>query len=121
MKLYLDQMFRIDLAELLRSQGHEVLCAFEAGQEIADDAEVLQRAMREGRILVTMAEHFGHWAILPLDKHSGVIRVKSHPATTSNIAPLLIAFLASHHQSEFCDHLVILSPRTERWVRTSAD
>lgn len=32
MKLYLDQMFRVDLAQLLRFKGHDVLRAFEAGQ-----------------------------------------------------------------------------------------
>jgi predicted nuclease of predicted toxin-antitoxin system len=121
MRFYLDQMFRTDLAELLRSQGHDVLCAFEAGQASADDAEVLRRANLEGRTLITMDEHFGNWAILPLHKHPGVIRVKTHPTTTSRIAPLLIGFLASHQQAEFCNHLVILSPRAERWVNTSAD
>lgn len=121
MNLYLDQMFRLDLAELFRSQGHDVVCAVEAGQQTADDTEVLRRAIDEGRILVTMDEHFGHWAILPLDKHPGVIRVKAHPATTTNIAGLLIPFLASHDPEELCDHLVILSSRTERWIQTSGD
>ena len=86
-------MFRLDLAELLRSQGHEVLCTFEMGQETADDSAVLGLAIREDRILVTMDEHFGDWATLPLDKHPGVIRVKIHPTTTTNIAGLLSPFL----------------------------
>ena len=119
MKLYLDQMFRLDLAAILRSQGHDVLCASEAGQETADDTEIIDRAIDEGRILVTMDEHFGHWAILPLNKHPGVLRLKAHPTTTSNIAKRLLPFLASHDQEQFCDHLVILSPRAERWIRTS--
>ena len=61
MRLYLDQMFHIDLAALLRSRGHEVLCASEAGQQTADDTEILRRAISESRILVTMDEHFGDW------------------------------------------------------------
>jgi predicted nuclease of predicted toxin-antitoxin system len=119
MRLYLDQMFRIDLAALLRSQGHEVLCASEAGQATADDTEILHSAIRESRVLVTMDEHFGHWAILPLDKHPGVIRLKVHPSTTGNIAELLLPFLASHRAEEFNDHLIILSSRSERWIRTT--
>lgn len=121
MKLYLDQMFRVDLARLLRSQGHDVRCACETGQQTADDTEVLQLAINEGRILVTMDEHFGDWAILPLHKHPGVIRLKAHPTTTTNITRLLLPFLASHDQAEFSDHLVILSSCAERWIRTSAD
>jgi predicted nuclease of predicted toxin-antitoxin system len=121
MRLYLDQMFRIDLAALLRLQEHEVLCASEAGQQMADDTEILRRAIGEGRILVTLDEHFGDWAILPLDRHAGVIRVKTHPTTTANIARLLLPFLKSHDQEELRDHLVILSPRAERWIRTSGE
>jgi predicted nuclease of predicted toxin-antitoxin system len=120
-RLYLDQMFRLDLAELFRSQGHDVLCTFEAGQETVDDSEVLRFAIREDRILVTMDEHFGDWATLPLDKHPGVIRLKVHPTTTTNIAGLLSPFLASHCKEEFRDHLVIFSSRGERWIRTSGD
>jgi predicted nuclease of predicted toxin-antitoxin system len=119
MRLYLDQMFRIDLAGLLRAQGHDILCASEAGQQRADDTEIFRRAIAESRILITLDEHFGDWAVLPLDKHPGVIRVKAHPTTTANIAGLLLPFLASHDQEEFRNHLVILSPRSERWIRTS--
>jgi predicted nuclease of predicted toxin-antitoxin system len=121
MKLYLDQMFRLDLAQLLRAQDHDVLCAIEAEQETADDTEVLRLAIHEDRILVTMDEHFGHWAILPLNKHPGVIRLKAHPTTTANIARLLLPFLALHDQEELCDHLVILSSRAERWIQTKED
>lgn len=119
MRLYLDQMFRFDLAQLLRSQGHDVLCASEAGQQTADDTEVLHLAIREGRILVTMDEHFGDWAILPLNEHPGVIRLKAHPTTTANIARLLLPFLVAHRPEDLRDRLVILSPRAERWVQTS--
>ena len=121
MKLYLDQMFRLDLAKLLSARGHEVLCAAEAGQNAADDIDILRLAISEGRTLVTLDEHFGDWAIMPLDNHPGVVRVKAHPTTTSNIARLLLPFLESHRQEEFVDHLVILSPRAERWIRTSGN
>lgn len=121
MRLYLDQMFRLDLAQLLRSQGHNVLCASEAGQQTADDTEVLQLAIREDRILVTMDEHFGDWAILPLNKHPGVMRLKAHPTTTPNLARLLLPFLAARTQEAFRDYLVVLSSRAQRWIRTSDD
>jgi predicted nuclease of predicted toxin-antitoxin system len=119
MKLYLDQMFRLDLATLLRAEGHDVLCAFEAGQATADDTQILQLAINQGRVLITMDEHFGHWAILPLDKHPGVIRLKAHPTTTANIARLLLPFLTANHAEALSNHLVILSSRAQRWIRTS--
>jgi predicted nuclease of predicted toxin-antitoxin system len=121
MRLYLDQMFRLDLAAILRSQEHDVLCASEAGQQTADDSEILRMAIEEDRTLITMDEHFGDWAILPLARHPGVLRVKTHPSTTSNIARMLCPFLAAHSQDELRDHLIILSPRSERWIETRQD
>lgn len=121
MKLYLDQMFRVDLAELLRSEGHDVLRSAEAGQSTADDAEILRRAIDKGRTLVTLDEHFGDWAVLPLDRHPGVIRLKTYPTTTANAAKLLLPFLAAHDQEEFRNHLIILSRAAERWIKTVRD
>lgn len=77
MRLYVDQCLRFELAELLRSHGHDVVRAAETGQARADDALVLERAVGEERILITLDEHFGDWVVLPLSKHPGVIRVKA--------------------------------------------
>lgn len=119
MKLYVDQMFRVDFADLLRQQGHEVLRAFEAGQARADDAEILERACREERTLVTLDKHFGDWTVLPLREHFGVIRLKIHPSTTERAATVLLLFLGKHQQEEFRNRLIILSPTTERWIKTA--
>ena len=86
---------------------------------MADDAEILGFAIREERILITSDEHFGDWAILPLDKHTGVVRVKVHPTTTANVSKLLLPFLSAHDQEEFVDHLVIISRTSERWIETA--
>ena len=119
MKLYLDQMFRIDLAELLRSEGHDVLRAARTGQATADDAEILQVAIDDGRTLITLDEHFGDWVVLPLGKHLGVIRLKIHPTTTAKAAKLLLPFLRTHDQEEFRNRLIILSRGAERWIETA--
>lgn len=121
MRLYVDQMFRIDFAEGLRADGHDVLRTAEAGQSSADDAEVLDRAIELQRTLITLDEHFGDWAVLPLEKHPGVIRLKTHPTTTANALKLLRPFLAGHDQEEFRNHLIILSPGSERWIKTAAN
>ena len=64
-KLYLDQMLPFDVVHELRSKGHDVLRASEVGQARADDDRILQKAITENRILVTLDEHFGDWVILP--------------------------------------------------------
>jgi predicted nuclease of predicted toxin-antitoxin system len=64
LKLYLDQMLRLDVAQALRDEGHKVVRASEAGQARADDQQILQKAIDENRILVTLDEHFGDWVNL---------------------------------------------------------
>jgi predicted nuclease of predicted toxin-antitoxin system len=117
-KLYLDQMFRVDVAESLRKEGYDVLRASETQQNRADDQQILQRATTENRILVTLDEHFGDWVILPLSQHSGVIRIKVNPTTSKKILNLLLPFLRKHTQEQFIDHLVILSENRAKWILT---
>lgn len=118
-KLYLDQMFRIGVAQALREQGYDVLRASEIGHARADDQQILQKAIIENRILITLDEHFGDWVILPLSRHSGVIRIKVHPTTSEKVLKLLPPFLQSHTQEQFKNYLVILSERRAKWILTS--
>jgi predicted nuclease of predicted toxin-antitoxin system len=118
LKLYLDQMFRSDVAEALRNNGHDVIRASETGHARSDDAQILQKAIADNRILITLDEHFGDWTVLPLSLHPGVIRMKVHPATSENIIALLIPFLKQHKGRQFTNHLVILSEKRVKWVST---
>jgi predicted nuclease of predicted toxin-antitoxin system len=58
-RLYLDQMFRLDVAQALKKEGYDVLRASETGLARADDHQILQRTISENRILITLDEHFG--------------------------------------------------------------
>jgi len=119
LNLYLDQMLPLDVAQALRNEGHDVMRASEIGQARADDYEILQKAIAENRILVTLDEHFGDWVILPLSKHPGVIRLKINPTTSKNAINLLIPFLRLHSLEQFRNHLVILSPKRTKWIFTA--
>ena len=55
-RLYLDQMIRLDVAQALRDEGHDVVRASEVGQARADDQQILQKAIAESRILITLDE-----------------------------------------------------------------
>jgi predicted nuclease of predicted toxin-antitoxin system len=54
-------------------------------QARADDKEIVERAISENRILVTLDQHFGDWAVLPLSHHPGVVRLKVNPTTSENV------------------------------------
>jgi predicted nuclease of predicted toxin-antitoxin system len=118
-KLYLDQMFRVEVAEALRNEGYDVVRASEAGHARADDQQILQKAISENRILVTLDEHFGDWVILPLSRHPGVIRIRVRPTTTENILKHLLPFLRENKSEHFNDHLVILSENRVKWILTT--
>jgi predicted nuclease of predicted toxin-antitoxin system len=117
-RLYLDQMFSSDVAQALREQGYEVVRTLETGQARADDEEVLEKAISQDRVLVTLDEHFGDWVILPLNRHPGVIRLKVNPATSEKVLKLLLPFLSLHTCDQFRDHLIILSEKRAKWILT---
>jgi len=114
-------MLRVELASLLRDAGHDVVRASETGHARADDAQVLGRAVREKRTLVTLDGHFGDWVVLPLSEHFGVVRVKTNPTSTENVAKLLLPLLAIHSQAEFRNKLVIVSSSRVRWIQTKGE
>ena len=114
-------MLRAELAEQLRLEGHDVVRASEIGQARADDALILERAVREERTLITLDDHFGDWVVLPLSEHCGVIRVKAHPPTTDNVAKILLPILSNHTQADFRNRLVIVSSNRVRWIRTTVE
>ena len=118
-KLYLDQMLKLDVARGLRNEGHDVERASDIGQDRADDRQILERAISQDRILVTLDEHFGDWVILPLSQHPGVIRLKVDPTTSKNVMEVLLPFLRLHTPNQLKDHLVILSPKRSKWIRTA--
>ena len=112
-------MFQVDVAHALREQGYDVLRASETGQARVDDYQILEKAIAENRILVTLDEHFGDWVVLPLSSHPGVIRIKVNPTTSGKVIKLLSHFLRNHAAEQFKDHLVILSEKCAKWVLTA--
>jgi predicted nuclease of predicted toxin-antitoxin system len=119
LKLYLDQMIPSGAARALREQGHDVLRASETGQNRADDLQILEKAISENRILITLDEHFGDWVVLPLSRHPGVIRLKVSPTTADKVLNLLLPFLSLHTPEQFKDHMVILSEKRAKWILTA--
>ena len=93
--------------------------AAETGDSRADDQQILDRAIAENRILVTLDEHFGDWVVLPLSKHPGVIRIKVNPTTSKNVLNILFPFLRRYKARQFENHLVILSEKRSKWILTA--
>jgi predicted nuclease of predicted toxin-antitoxin system len=112
-------MFRVEVAQALREEGYDVLRTSEVQQSRHDDQQILEKAITENRILVTLDEHFGDWVIMPLSHHPGVIRIKVHPTTSKKVLSLLLPFLRMYTQEQFKNHLVILSEKRAKWIHTA--
>jgi len=117
-KFLLDQMLDADVAEALNQQGFSALRVSVLGMARSADDEILATAIERDQILITLDDDFGDWAVLPLQHHPGVIRIKANPATTQNILSVLLPFLRSHADGNFEDTLIIVSKRAIRRVHT---
>jgi predicted nuclease of predicted toxin-antitoxin system len=74
MKLLLDTCVWGGAVQKLRAAGHDVIWAGDWQEDPGDD-EILERAHREGRVLVTLDKDFGEMAIVHERPHSGIIRL----------------------------------------------
>ncbi len=79
MLLLLDACVWGGAREALSSAGHDVVWA---GEWLEDpgDIEILDRALAEERVLVTLDKDFGELAVFHEIPHSGIIRLVNWPA-----------------------------------------
>lgn len=74
MKLLLDSCVWGPASAELRSAGHDIVWAGDWDKD-PGDREILRRAHREQRILVTLDKDFGELAIMENQPHSGIVRL----------------------------------------------
>ena len=79
MKFLVDRCAGHRLAEWLRGQGHDVLESRERGADPGDDV-ILEWAVSESRILITMDKDFGGLVFEGQKPHSGLVRLPDVPA-----------------------------------------
>lgn len=74
MKILLDACVWGRAKEALAQGGHDVVWAGDWDED-PGDLEILQRAHREGRLLVTLDKDFGELAIVRKIPHAGIMRL----------------------------------------------
>ena len=74
MKILLDTCVWGGGGEILEAAGHDVVWAGAWDIDPGDD-EILARAYREGRVLVTLDKDFGELAIVHGQPHAGIVRL----------------------------------------------
>ena len=117
-RLFIDQNVRIEVAEALRQDGHEVIHASEANLDRRDDEEILRFAAARGLAIVTFDVDFAELVFWRREPHHGIIRLKIEPQTPTHVLPILRGFLATHSQESLENSLVVLAEnrvRIRRW------
>ena len=72
MKIKLDENMPRSLSQLLCSAGHDVSTVAEEDLSGEEDSLVLERATKEGRLLITFDVGFGDVRAYPMGSHAGV-------------------------------------------------
>jgi len=78
-KLLVDVGVGKAVEDWLRAQGHDVLAVRDLDPRMSD-AEILDRAVREGRLILTMDKDFGELVYRSGKVHSGVLLLRLEEA-----------------------------------------
>lgn len=93
MKLLVDTCVSAGVPRALSEAGHDVVHAADWPVD-PGDAEILERARQESRILVTLDKDFGELAIVRGQEHAGILRLVA--LSTSKQVELCLSALATY-------------------------
>ena len=101
----------------LRSLGHDVLTAAEAGLSRAPDEDILRRSHSLRRILVTRDKGFGTLLFRGSQEFSGAILLRMEPWTAELVHDELARFLRDHPDLDWPSYLAVIEPFRHRLRR----
>jgi len=96
MRILLDTCVWGGARDDLRGAGHDTVWAGEWPEDPGDE-EILARAHREGRVLVTLDKDFGELAVVHRRRHCGIVRLIGLSARRQGKVCLRIL---AHHGNE---------------------
>ncbi|MHB8973998.1 MAG: DUF5615 family PIN-like protein [Pirellulaceae bacterium] len=73
MRLKIDENLHSDVAELLRTHGHDAETVWDEGLQGHPDPAIAEAARREGRVVVTLDLDFGDIRKYPPEQYRGLI------------------------------------------------
>lgn len=95
MKLLVDESVESAVGALLRAGGHDLVSIAEE-MPGSEDAQVLRRASREGRILVTNDKDFAELAFRQRSASAGIVLIRLPHARSGAKAKRMAAVLREH-------------------------
>ncbi len=108
MRFLVDENLPTDVAELLRSRGHDVLYLPQSSYRGSTDRKVWQLAVGEQRVIVTRDLDF---PLAELPQPPGLVLVRvPHGFTRGRIAEVLAEFVASPNFERIAGAITVVSP-----------
>ncbi|HXF84044.1 MAG TPA: DUF5615 family PIN-like protein [Anaerolineales bacterium] len=108
MKIFGDECVYATTTKTLREWGHDVVTAQEAGLTGHEDDELLQYAIQQGRILISIDMDFSNALRFIPSSHSGIIILKIRPSKLDATHQVLRQFLEHYPEEEIHRSLVII-------------
>lgn len=106
-KLLLDENIGLKVAEALQQDGYDVISIIKQSPGITDQ-EVLDRAVKENRIVATLDKDFGRLVYQYPQKHTGVILLRLNDESPQNIIRVLMKAL-KQYESELNGKFTIVT------------
>ena len=122
MRFKLDENLHDDLAESLRSQGHDAVSVLEEGLRGHADPEIAGAARRERRVRVTLDRDFGNIREYPPEEHRGLIVLRVANQSRRHILRVMDRVIAVLDRAPLEGHLWVVSEGGIRvWPGRSAE
>jgi predicted nuclease of predicted toxin-antitoxin system len=107
-KFLVDENVPSGVVSFLQKRGFDAKEVRELGMHGESDAEIMQLAQHDERILVTFDKHFSNILRYPLGSHCGIIRIRIHPPLISEITHSLDQFLQKFDLKAIRGRLIVL-------------
>jgi predicted nuclease of predicted toxin-antitoxin system len=106
MRFLANENFPGDAVAALRAQGHDVIW-IRTEAPGSDDAQVLERAQQENRILITFDKDFGELAFRSgLPASCGIVLFRVVAPSSAHIARVAVAAMAS--RTDWAGHMAVI-------------
>ena len=103
-----DESCDFAVVRALRSAGYDVTAVAQSIPS-APDSEVLEKAEKEGRILLTEDKDFGEWVFAHGRKSWGILLIR-YPATTRAQMAKAVTELVTEHEEDLLNVYAVLEP-----------
>lgn len=104
MKLFADENIPDEIVDTLRNLGHDVSTPTPGTK----DSDIALLAKKEGRIILTQDKNFANILLHPPKNFHGIIRIKIHPPTISDILRNLEDLFQKFSQKDLDKKLIVL-------------